>query len=291
MQELFEMFIKDRRYAKGVSPRTESWYRQSWHAFHDALSKASPDALSKSDFTPVIEGFCSRGVSPITINTYARAINAFLRWLHEEGHCPTLVRIPRLKEPETVVVTFRLEHVQRLIQYRPTCRNQRRAQIMALLILDTGMRLKEVLSLRIGDIDLDNLLVTVRDGKGGKQRVVPISVELRRVLFKYISAHSSVSGLVLCSRDGGSLLQNNVRRDFKAVCSRLKISGVKGGFHVLRHTFAVNYVRNGGDVFRLQRILGHSTLEMTRRYVNLQTEDLQAVHSRLSLLSRQVLKT
>jgi integrase/recombinase XerD len=287
MQELFESFVKDRRYGKGVSVRTEGWYRQSWHAFQDALSGASPEALSKSDFVPVIEGLCSRGVSPITINTYARAINAFLRWLHEEGKSPKLVRIPRLKEPETVVLTFRLDHVEHLIQYRPSCRNQRRAQTMALLILDTGVRLKEVLSLRVDDIDLDNLLITVRDGKGGKQRVVPISVELRKVLFKYIAAHSSNSGLVFCSRDGVRLLQNNVRRDFKAVCARLKISGVKGGFHVLRHTFAVNYIRNGGDVFRLQRILGHTTLEMTRRYVNLQTEDLQAVHSRLSLLSRR----
>jgi len=48
--------------------------------------------------------------------------------------------------------------------------------------------------------------------------------------------------------------------------------------HTLRHTFATYYVRSGGGEFRLQRMLGHSTLEMTRRYVNLQTEDLQAVH-------------
>jgi integrase/recombinase XerD len=157
---------------------------------------------------------------------------------------------------------------------------------MALLILDTGMRLKEVLSLRVGDIDLDNLLITIRDGKGGKQRVVPISVELRRVMFKYTSTLAP-SGLVFYSRDGARLLQNNVRRDFKTVCTRLKISGVKGGFHVLRHTFAVNYVRNGGDVFRLQRVLGHADLSMTRRYVDLQTADLQAVHDGLSLLTRR----
>ncbi len=54
--------------------------------------------------------------------------------------------------------------------------------------------------------------------------------------------------------------------------------------HATRHTFALNYIRNGRDVFRLQRILGHSTLDMTRRYVNLQTEDLQAVHDRLRCL-------
>ena len=59
------------------------------------------------------------------------------------------------------------------------------------------------------------------------------------------------------------------------------------GFHTMRHSFAVNYIRAGGDVFRLQRILGHTTLEMTRRYVNLQTEDLQAVHDKLSLLTQR----
>lgn len=288
MEDLFEAFVRDRRYGKGVSARTEGWYRQSWAAFREALNGKSPETVSRSDFSIVVEKLCKRGVSPITINTYARAINAFLRWLHGEEKCPRLVKIPRLKEPETVVLTFQPEHVLRLMQHRASCRNQRRAQAMALAILDTGMRLKEVLSLRMEDIDFDNLLITIKDGKGGKQRVVPMSAELRKILFQYTARNSSSSGLVFCSRDGRHLLQSNVRRDFGRLCARLRISCVKGGFHVLRHTFAVNYVRNGGDVFRLQRVLGHSTLDMTRRYVNLQVADLSAVHERLSLLSRRV---
>ena len=81
------------------------------------------------------------------------------------------------------------------------------------------------------------------------------------------------------------LTRRNLLRDLKHLGRDLGIAGVRFSFHTLRHTFAVNYIRKGGDVFRLQRILGHSTLEMTRRYVNLQTEDLQAVHNKLSLLS------
>ncbi len=94
MQDLFESFIKERRYSKGVSPRTERWYRESWRAFREPLENAPPASISKSDFTLTIEAIYSRSVSPITINTFARAINAFLRWLHEEGKSPKLVRIP-----------------------------------------------------------------------------------------------------------------------------------------------------------------------------------------------------
>ena len=77
--------------------------------------------------------------------------------------------------------------------------------------------------------------------------------------------------------DGVNACQNNLRRDLGAVTRRLRITGVKGGYHVLRHTFAVNYLRAGGNVFYLRRILGHSNLEMTNQYVrSLGIEDLQA---------------
>lgn len=285
MQIHYENFVRDRRYSKGVSPRTEGWYWQSWKAFEGALLVATPETLSKADLTKVIETLLSRDVSPITINTYGRAVNAFLKWLHTEGHCSKLVQVPRLKEPECVIATLKPEHIQRLLQTRPECHNQRRAQMVALTILDSGLRLKEALAVRRDDVDLDNLLLTVRNGKGGKQRVVPMSCELRKILSKFMSANVSRTGLVFFSGEGSQMLQNNIRRDFGQLCNRVRISGVKGGFHCLRHTFAVNYVRNGGDVFRLQRILGHTTLDMTRRYVDLQTADLQAVHEKLSVLN------
>jgi integrase/recombinase XerD len=153
--------------------------------------------------------------------------------------------------------------------------------------MDTGMRLDEALNLRTPDVDFENLLITIRKAKGGKQRVVPFSTSLRKVLFKYVAASGGGGGLVFSTRDGGPLLQNNVRRDFTRLCKRIGIAGrgVKGGFHILRHGFATEYLRRGGDVIRLGRILGHSTLEVTRRYVHLQTEDLSAVHERLSLLN------
>jgi integrase/recombinase XerD len=111
-------------------------------------------------------------------------------------------------------------------------------------------------------------------------RTVPISLELRRVLFRWLAKQSC--DLVFGTRKGTT--ERNALRDFNRMGSAAGVR-VRFSFHTMRHTFAVNYIRNGGDVFRLQRVLGHATLDMTRRYVNLQTSDLQAVHDRLSLLT------
>ena len=72
-------------------------------------------------------------------------------------------------------------------------------------------------------------------------------------------------------------------RDMKRLCKRLGFDPPARTLHAFRHSFAVNYLRRGGNVFHLQRVLGHSSLEMTRRYGNLLTEDLQAVHERITL--------
>ena len=74
-------------------------------------------------------------------------------------------------------------------------------------------------------------------------------------------------------------------RDVKLLCGRLGFVPPGRTLHSFRHTFAVNYLRRGGSVFHLQKVLGHSTLEMTKRYCNLVTSDLQAVHQRISLLA------
>jgi site-specific recombinase XerD len=285
MRNYFEQFVRDRRYLKGVSDQTVDWYWQSWKAYARVLDGRNPDQITKGDFLDRIEEMRRSKVSATTINTYSRAVNAFLRWLREEGHTSAEVKIPHLKEVQKVIATLTSAQIERLLAYRPTHLNNARAWTVAMLALDCGLRLNEALSLQRSDLDFDNLLIHIRDGKGGKERVVPISLAMRKVLYKYNQKHTSITGLVFYAGDGLPLNQNNIRRDFKAICAALGITGIKGGYHVLRHTFAVNYLRNGGNVFYLQRILGHSTLEMTNLYVrSLGVEDLQAVHQRLSVV-------
>ena len=90
--------------------------------------------------------------------------------------------------------------------------------------------------------------------------------------------------LVLPSVRGSRANERNVLRDMKWLAAELRILGVRVSPHTFRHTLATEFLRRGGNIFYLQKILGHSSLEMVKRYLHVQTEDLQAAHHKLSLL-------
>jgi len=193
-----------------------------------------------------------------------------------------------LKEPELVLPTLTTEQVKRLVNWRPKPKNfyQRRLHLLALLLLDTGCRITEALTLRVRDVDMDNMLLTL-DGKGRKQRIVPFSFVLRKALHRFVADFERVPDyLVFTTRDNTPVRRMTALRGIKILCAQLGFDAPPRTLHAFRHTFAVNYLRRGGSVFHLQKCLGHSTLEMTRRYANLMTEDLQAVHQKVSLLSQ-----
>jgi integrase/recombinase XerD len=149
-------------------------------------------------------------------------------------------------------------------------------------MIDTGLRINECLTLERSKIDFDNLLLSVI-GKGNKERIVPFSYELRKVLFKYAALHRFE--LMFCTKNGCKVSYDNILRDFYLLFGKLEIKP-DGAFHSFRRTFATNYVRNGGNPLVLQRLLGHTTLQQTNVYIKLITEDLQKEQHRTSLLNR-----
>lgn len=176
----------------------------------------------------------------------------------------------------------------RLVNWRPKPKKfyQRRLHLLTLLLLDTGCRITEALTLRVRDLDLENMLLTLQ-GKGGKQRIIPFSFGLRKALYRFITDFGrNPDSLLFGTRENTRVNRMTALRGVKLLCERLGFTPPARTLHAFRHTFAVNYLRRGGSVFHLQKVLGHSTLEMTRRYANLVTADLQAVHERVSLLSR-----
>jgi site-specific recombinase XerD len=264
-------FIQERKYLKNVTPKTLAWYGHSFKAFEGAL-----DSLEnvKSRITALRD----RGVRAVSVNTYLRCVNAYFKWREIDW------RLPRLKEERRILATFNQQHVKALISFKPTGTNERRVYALAMLILDCGLRINEARTLTPPEIDLDNMLITVH-GKGRKDRKAPLSFEVRRILYNHMKA--TPRQYVFGTKRNTACTTRNLQRDLAVVCKKLGITGVRCSWHTLRHTFAVSYLRAGGNIYYVSRILGHSSIKTTEIYLrSLGIEDLQAVHNKLSLLSK-----
>jgi len=156
-----------------------------------------------------------------------------------------------------------------------------RNRAILLLLLDTGMRASELTHLQLQHVDLKAGKVMVM-GKGNKERSVPISSRTGQALWRYLAQREErrPHDPVFITSSGAGLS----RRD---LYHRLHEIGKRGGVgdvhpHRFRHTFAILYLRNGGDVYTLQAILGHTTLEMVRHYARIAQTDVETAHRRAS---------
>ncbi len=268
----FERFIQERTYLKNVSPRTIDWYKQTF-------KRLGKFPLTEDGLKQFVIAMREAGLQPISCNSRIRCTNAYLKW----AGMP--LSIPKLREETRVLPTYTDDQLRRLAGYKPRSFTQARLHTLLLVLIDTGVRLDEALSLHRSDINLDQMLFKVM-GKGGVERYVAFSFELRKVLYRYLSKYPSSFDLLFPTRTGGKQGKRDVLRDFKCLCRSLGFTPVHRGIHALRHTFALNYLRNGGSVFHLQKALGHSSLETSRKYANLVTSDLQAAQHKVSLLNR-----
>lgn len=278
-----EQFIRERQYLRNVTPSTINWYR---HCFR-WLPTESP---TQHDLNQMVLRMRESGNKVTGCNSVIRCVNAYCHWLtgtdRRCGAGCSHPRLSKLREPKTVLPTFTEGQVKLLIHYKPPSHSlhQRKLHLLVLFLFDTGARITEALTLRVADIDFSNLLVTL-DGKGRKQRIVPFSPELRRRLYRWIQDQKLQPGDRVFGTSVGTLWsRHNVLRNIKALCRHLGFEPPARTTHALRHTYATNYLRRGGNVFLLQRSLGHCDLGTTRAYIHMETADLQAMHSTVSLL-------
>jgi integrase/recombinase XerD len=281
----FSAFVRERQYLHNVSSATVSWYT---HAFK-WLPSESP---TQDELKNTVLRMREKGLKETGCNAAIRAINSYLHWNSgAERKCGAGCahpRISQLKEPQNILPTLTEAQVKLLVTWKPRPKSfhERRLHLLALVLLDLGCRITEALTLRVGNVDMENMLITL-DGKGRKQRIVPFSFALRKALHRFIADFNrKPDSLLFATREGTPVRRMTALRGVKLLCERLGFAPPGRTLHAFRHTFAVNYLRRGGSVFHLQKVLGHSTLEMTRRYANLVTADLQAVHERVSLLSK-----
>lgn len=162
-----------------------------------------------------------------------------------------------LKTEQKILITLTPEKVSRIVNRKAVRCNEARAYATALTALDTGLRIGELLGLMRPDVDLENLVLRV-EGKGNKHRLVPMSIELRKVLYRHLGNHKHA--LVFATRNGSKPSQRNLSRDFKILCARAAASGVRCSFHTLRQ---VNHQSGGNDRIRRRTGMRHGASMVT----------------------------
>jgi len=277
--ELFERFIREKTFLNNVTPKTVSFYRQSFKAYKQTVGEVMPDRFILNDFVIKLR---ERGMAATGANVYIRGVNSFLSWLWENGHTGERLKIKQLKEEQKIIQTYSEDQIRVFINWRPKDWIDWRLYALLMTLIDTGARIDiELLRLSRNQIDFDNLLIKL-NGKGGKERYVPMSLELRKVLCRWLQKNEF--DLVFPTRRGNKMLYRNAFRDFELLCKKLGVECK--GFHCFRHTFATEYLRNGGGEIYLQKALGHSSLAMTRQYSQVNEFDLQTMHKKTSILSK-----
>lgn len=243
-------------------------------------------------------------MSAKSIRNVWATFRSFFGWLQVEFQFPNPAKeISAPKFQKHPVETFSKEEVERILKACVYSRESKteerkkfvmrrpsanRDQAIVLMLLDTGLRATELCSLIINDVDLKTGKVTVRHGiaggaKGGKGRTVYLGKVSRKAVWRY-----------LASREDGDdpdapLFISHAERPFNKDSLRVLINRlgsraeVKQTYpHKFRHTFAITYLRSGGDVFTLQSLLGHGSLDMVRHYAQIAEVDVAQAHRKAS---------
>jgi integrase/recombinase XerD len=232
------------------------------------------------------------GLSPVTVNVRIRTMKAFFNWCEREGYVAKSPAkdIKLQKTDEERISAFNEKQIRTLLAV--VDRNSFtgfRDYVIMLTLLDTGLRISELFSLKVDDVDFEQLTLTVPwdKAKTRKTRTVPISKRTARLLAELIRENMDFgpqADYLFYSSYGHPMTGDSFDDRLKIYGKLAGIEGVRVSAHTFRHTFALHWIKAGGDPFSLQKMLGHTDMSMVRRYVRLSESDVKEKHHQFSPL-------
>jgi site-specific recombinase XerD len=230
-------------------------------------------------------------LSPKTVQCHVRALKAFSSWLHAEGYITSnrLEHLQLPKAPATMVEPLTPDEIDKIIgSLNRKSPGGARDHALLVTLLDTGLRASEAAGITLGHLNLADGYIKVM-GKGSKERVVPIGQYARSILASYIEkVRPGPAGpggdRLFLSPDGKPITPNSIVLAFARMARASGVARLHA--HLCRHTFAVNYLMNGGDVFSLKGILGHTTLDMVSSYLHFTSSQITAQHHKFSPMDK-----
>jgi len=301
---LIDLFSATKQ-TEGNSNRTIEWYKAKLTHFADFLKNGEEARLTDvtldtarsfiaslqarkcrfydHPYRPTEEG----GLSPFTIHGYVRTLKVFSTWLVEEGFTskPLFARLKRPKLGKPMIQILSHQEINSIVNaINPNSFLGGRMYAIVLLLLDTGIRASECCNLTLGNTHMDEGYIKVL-GKGSKERIAPFGGTTKKALIRYTTAwrpepeHDLIDSFFL-SPQGKPLTYSGLSQALKRLGRRTGVPRLRA--HLFRHTFAVRYLMNGGDVMTLRLILGHSTLDVTQMYMHLAEAHVRIQHHKFS---------
>jgi integrase/recombinase XerD len=279
-------------HARHLSQNTLQEYTNTYRKF---LAYSDSDPPIKKITTHQVESFlANQPVSKKTILNYHTGLSALWTWAVNEDLVDRniLHKIRRPKPEKRSIVPYTQADIKMMlgalsqsrIYTRPGRKESSHAilhpernRAIILLLLDTGIRASELCNLQINHVDLQNQRLTVL-GKGSKERTIPFSSRTGQAIWRYLTQRKkdTTGDPLFVTIHGRHVTRDQILKAIQRIGKRVGIEGVN--LHRFRHTFAINFLRNGGDPWSLQMILGHSTMEMVKTYLALAQADLEKSH-------------
>lgn len=280
--------------ARGLSPHTIQDYNNTLIKFQTHLEK---DYLMEEITARHVELFLAgyqAKVKKKTLLNYHTGLAALWTWAMKERiaaeHVPHLVTPPRPEEVDIVPyneqdIRAMLNSLHRSKRYgRPGKKVSdhavpfpERNRALILLLLDTGIRAEELCTIRMQHVDKRNQRIYIF-GKGAKERHVSFSSRTHQALWRYLTTRPDIQNndALFVTESGREFKRTRLLKLLKNIGRRAGVNDVT--VHRFRHTFAIQYLRNHGDPYTLQKLLGHSTLDMVKRYLAIAQADVEAAH-------------
>lgn len=289
-----DAFIRECR-IRNLSEHTVKYYRNELESLRKALAsngaptdptKVTADDIKEALILPMMDA----GKKDTTINARLRAARAFFNFLARERFIldNPMDSVKLVRQKRSVIPTFTRQQVLALLGAPDqTTFTGVRDYTILLVLFETGLRARELVNIRVDDVRFEDGVIRVRNPKGINERLVPFQSTVKNQLRKYLAIRGPLEhDFLFVNIDNEPLSVRQVQQRFKIYGRKAGITNVRCSPHTARHTFARMFIANGGDAFTLQRILGHTTLEMTRRYVDLFSDEVAKSHRKHSPIER-----
>ena len=280
LQEHFNQFLEEKQ-ANNLSPSSIRNYSISWNMFSDYTGIKESVEWKQETIYQYINHLKNQEVSAASINHYLRDLRTFSNWLEKRG-IPG-VEIKEVRAQEILPKFFSEEDIAVLLE-KPTNRDtfaEWRTYAIVSFILATGARTGTICNAKVSDIDFQEKTITYEHTKNKKAQSVPLSPALETVLREYLKMFQ-LDDYLFPNIGNEQLTPNALRHSFQRYCQERGVN--QHNIHGLRHSFAKGFIKSGGNALALKHLLGHSSIQMTDRYVKLYGMDLREGYQDLSPL-------